>query len=241
MVMALLEENNAGGILFVGSPGTGKSWYARNIGILLADGERSRFREIQFHQSYQYDDFVEGYVPEKPSGFDLRPKHLLQMAEEAGKFEKTHVLVIDEFSRTDPARVMGEAMTYIDPPMRGKEFSLRSGNKAMIPRNLVLFATMNPEDRSVDEIDDAMDRRWAKIRLTPDSGKVRDFLRKSGMPGPAYGPITPSSTGCRSTSSSATPTFVPSAVRMRWVASGPIRSSRSSRSASGSTRRAATL
>jgi 5-methylcytosine-specific restriction protein B len=48
---------------------------------------------------------------------------------------------------------------------------------------------MNPEDRSVDEIDAAMERRWAKIALKPDAKKVRDFLQESGAPADMIGPV----------------------------------------------------
>ena len=48
---------------------------------------------------------------------------------------------------------------------------------------------MNPEDRSVDEIDAAMDRRWGKISVNPNPQKVRDFLVGNGIAPPMVGPI----------------------------------------------------
>jgi 5-methylcytosine-specific restriction enzyme B len=48
---------------------------------------------------------------------------------------------------------------------------------------------MNPEDRSVDEIDAAMERRWAKVKIRPDATKVREFLEANGMVASVYGPI----------------------------------------------------
>jgi 5-methylcytosine-specific restriction enzyme B len=90
------------------------------------------------------------------------------------------VLIIDEFSRTDPARVLGETMTYMESSLRGVPFYLPSGRQASIPSNLVFIATMNPLDRSVDEIDAAMDRRWAKVSLSPDQEKVKQFLIENG-------------------------------------------------------------
>lgn len=188
-VRHLIEEDNWGGVLLQGAPGTGKSWYARQIAIKLTDGDRRRIREVQFHPSYQYEDFVEGYVPKGSAGFALRDKHLLEMIDVARNNDGPVVLVIDEFSRTDPARVLGEAMTYMEGSLREVDFRLPSGRKVSIPKNLVFLATMNPDDRSVDEIDAAMERRWAKIHLKPDVDKLRDFLTTNKVEGALFGAI----------------------------------------------------
>ena len=188
-VRHLIEDDNWGGVLLQGAPGTGKSWYARQIAIKMTGGNRGHMREVQFHPSYQYEDFVEGYVPKGSAGFTLRDKHLLEMIQVANAVDGPVVMVIDEFSRTDPARVLGEAMTYMEGSLRGIEFSLPSGRRVSIPKNLVFLATMNPDDRSVDEIDAAMERRWAKIQLQPDVDKLRAFLEKNGIGGTMLGAI----------------------------------------------------
>lgn len=182
-VLSSINEDEMGGVLFVGAPGTGKTWYARQVARKLTNNDSHRVRELQFHPSYQYEDFVEGYVPDAQAGFRLTPKHLLEMIEVAQSSDGPVVIIIDEFSRTDPARVLGEALTYMDGTMRGVPFYLPSGRKVSIPKNLVFLATMNPDDRSVDEIDDAMDRRWGKLTIEPSADKVRQFLLDNGAAG----------------------------------------------------------
>ena len=182
LVRRLLEEDGYGGIIFTGQPGTGKTWYAAQIAAKLVDGDPERVRFIQFHASYQYEDFVEGYIPQEGGGFRLEPKHLLDMCRKAEEAEgKPCVLVIDELSRSDPGRVFGEALTYIESTRRGTKFRLASGKVASIPENLVFLTTMNPQDRGVDEVDAALERRFAKIAMDPDRDQLVRFLEGNGM------------------------------------------------------------
>ncbi|MFI5258876.1 MAG: McrB family protein [Candidatus Limnocylindrales bacterium] len=174
-----------GGVILAGPPGTSKSWYAERIAQKLADGDPSRIRLTQFHPSYQYEDFIEGYVPDG-STFKPAPKHLLLISNAARESkeaneDKTYVLVIDELSRSDPARVFGEALTYVEASMRNKSFFVASGRQTSIPDNLVLLATMNTFDRGVDDVDAAFDRRMAKIEMDPDAAIAEQFLMASGM------------------------------------------------------------
>lgn len=171
-----------GGLIFVGPPGTSKSWTAARLAVTLA-GDMARVRFTQFHPAYQYEDFVEGYVPDG-GGFDLKPKHLRALCIEASKpHNKDHryVLVIDELSRGEPGRIFGEALTYVERSKRGLTVSLASGNDLTIPPNLIFLATMNPLDRGVDEVDAAFERRFAKYPMDPDEITLTSFLVKAGM------------------------------------------------------------
>lgn len=172
-----------GGIIFVGPPGTSKSWYAARLAVTLAEDDRSFVRFVQFHPSYQYEDFVEGFVPMQTSGgFKLVPKHFLEFCRLAETHtDKLAVIVIDELSRGDPGRVFGEALTYIEKSKRGLPFNLASGTLLHVPPNLVVLATMNALDRGVDDVDAALDRRFAKIAMDPSPGLLAQFLNQAGM------------------------------------------------------------
>lgn len=170
-----------GGLIFTGPPGTSKSYYAARLAVTLA-GDINRVRFIQFHPSYQYEDFVMGYVPrEDGSGFDLRPKHLIQLCDAARGSQDTYVLVIDELSRGDCGRIFGEALTYVERSKRGRRFQVASGQLLDIPTNVVFLATMNPLDRGVDEVDAAFERRFAKISMEPDESLLSVSLSEKGM------------------------------------------------------------
>lgn len=171
-----------GGVIFEGPPGTSKSWYASEIAGVLADNDVERVRRLQFHPSYQYEDFIEGWVPQGDS-FARKDKHLMLIADRAKTHpEEIHVLVIDELSRSDPARVFGEALTYVEQTKRGLPFRVASGQEVVIPPNLVIIATMNTFDRGVDEVDAAFDRRMAKIEMSPQPAVAERFMHDAGMP-----------------------------------------------------------
>jgi 5-methylcytosine-specific restriction protein B len=183
----VLQETRAllqiyGGVIYSGPPGTGKSWYARRIGWTLAEGEEDRIVFLQFHPSYQYEDFVQGVAPRKDGrGFEPIEKPFIRMCRAAEEDpDRSYVIVIDELSRADPGRVFGEALTYIEKSKRGLQFQLAMDEEvARVPDNLVILATMNPLDRGVDEVDAAFERRFAKIAMDPDVSVVEEFLREN--------------------------------------------------------------
>lgn len=173
-----------GGVILSGPPGTSKSWLAGQVADQITNGDNSRRADIQFHGSYQFEDFMEGYRPaEDGSGFVPRDGVFLRMAKAAKGDERRrpHVIVIDELSRADVGRVFGEALTYIEQSKRGEEFTLPSGKKTSVPTNLYVVATMNPLDRGVDEIDAAFERRFAKIDMPPRRDLLEEILDQNGV------------------------------------------------------------
>lgn len=177
-----LINDDYAGIIFSGAPGTSKSWYARQIALKLAKGKTANVFFIQFHPGYQYEDFIESYIPTETGGFSLTDKVFLKASSLAQERPNESIIVIiDELSRTDVVRVFGEALTYIERDKRDLQFRLPSGRTCSIPQNLVILCTMNPWDRGVDELDLAFERRFAKIRFDPDPDRLRARLRISDL------------------------------------------------------------
>ncbi|MQY29633.1 McrB family protein [Nocardia aurantia] len=159
-----------GGLILTGPTGSGKSWFASQAADFLTDNDRSRQAYVQFHPSYQFEDFMEGYRPSlEKGGFGYRPGLFKQIATEARKYpSQAYVMVIDEINRADTARVFGEAFTYIDRAKRGLTFLLPSGDEFSVPSNMLLIATMNPVDLGAEMLDIAFDRRFAQMKIGYD-------------------------------------------------------------------------
>ena len=107
---ALLEEKKQ--VIFQGPPGTGKTFVAQKLAEHLA-GSKERVTLVQFHPSYDYVDFVQGYRPalmdSGQPGFRLQDGPLLRAAKQAEDHQGVpHYLIIDEINRANLSKVFGE-------------------------------------------------------------------------------------------------------------------------------------
>jgi 5-methylcytosine-specific restriction protein B len=175
------QAQRYGGVILTGPPGTSKSYYAAAAAEVIVNGDETRRWYVQFHGSYQYEDFMLGFSPTS-TGFVPKDGPFLRAVRAAdADRDNLYVLVIDELSRADVGRVFGEALTYIERSKRELPFTIASGEEILVPSNLIVLATMNPFDRGVDEVDAAFERRFAKITMDPDAAVLVDRLADNGM------------------------------------------------------------
>lgn len=169
-------------IALAGPAGTGKTTVASKVAAILADSDPTRMLTLQFHAAYTYEEFVGGLAPAQDGpGFVPTAGTLLDFNDRArDRPELSHVLVVDELSRADVANVFGELLTYVE--YRDRSFHIPTLNRdVQLAPNLIVLATLNPEDRSVVNMDDALVRRLRQIPIEPDPDALRAILDDAGM------------------------------------------------------------
>lgn len=165
--------------IFQGPPGTGKTFIARILARAVAGGD-SRVEFVQFHPSYAYEDFVEGYRPTPSGSFALKSGPLKRIAKLAqADLDNSYVLLIDEINRGNIAKIFGELYFLLE--YRDETLTLQYSEEPFsLPPNLHVLATMNTADRSIALLDMAIRRRFRFIDLfveqPPLSGLLRRFL-----------------------------------------------------------------
>lgn len=169
-------------VILFGPPGTGKTYVATKLAEHLVE-DPGDTQLVQFHPSYAYEDFFEGYRPAQSEAgtivFELQPGPLRLLAAEADKNPgRTYILVIDEINRANLAKVFGElyfALEYRETAIR---LQYSPGDPFTLPRNLYFIGTMNTADRSIALVDAAMRRRFYFMRLAPSEPPVDHLLRR---------------------------------------------------------------
>ncbi len=177
-------------VIFQGPPGTGKTYVARKLAECLSRAPK-RVRLVQFHPSYAYEDFVQGFRPtlkDGQPGFELKNGPLLDAAEAArDEPDEKHFLVIDEINRGNLSKVFGELYYLLE--YREAEMRLQySSAPFALPKNLFIIGTMNTADRSIALVDLALRRRFHFVEFHPDkppvAGLLARWLKKNA---PEYG------------------------------------------------------
>lgn len=153
-------------------------------------GAVQRYSFVTFHQSYGYEEFVEGLRPvltgETDAGevaYEIRPgafKELCRKARQAP--DQRFAMVIDEINRGNISKIFGELITLIEAdkrdPLTGGVSPVEvvlaySGEKFSVPANVDIIGTMNTADRSLALLDTALRRRFEFVALLPDTRAVK--------------------------------------------------------------------
>lgn len=194
-------------IVLYGPPGTGKTYssieYANaivskrpidknNLKPSVREAQMQIFNDninaglvrfTTFHQTYSYEDFVQGLRPvERQYGisFEMKDGVFKEIATEAlFNPDNNYVLVIDEMNRANISKVLGELITLLEEDKRWGEIgqlkaTLPSGHKFVVPNNLFIIGTMNSSDKSIAMIDVAIRRRFIFIEMNVDYSLIVD-------------------------------------------------------------------
>jgi len=176
-ICSILENSKKKQIIFQGPPGTGKTFVAQKIALYLTQSE-DRIETIQFHPSYSYEDFIEGYRP-KDGKFVLESGIFKVFCDRARENkDKKYILIIDEINRGNLSKIFGELLYLLE--YRDKEARLTySQKKFSIPENVYIIGTMNTADRSLAIMDYALRRRFYFVDIKCETKRLEEWLNEN--------------------------------------------------------------
>jgi len=150
---------------------------------------------ITFHQSYSYEEFIEGIRPnldgDNNLNYSLEPGVFKRISDKArGDLDNNYVIIIDEINRGNISKIFGELITLIEPSKRlfthndehPKKVTLPYSKKPFgVPKNLFILGTMNTADKSIALLDSALRRRFSFTEMLPSSKVIEDNISVEGI------------------------------------------------------------
>ncbi len=156
-------------IILQGAPGVGKTFTAKRLAYSIIGAKNpDRVQMIQFHQSYSYEDFIEGYRPTE-NGVTIKKGSFYKFCKLAeDDDENDYFFIIDEINRGNLSKIFGELFMLIEKDKRGIELQLLySDENFSVPPNVYIIGMMNTADRSLAMLDYALRRRFSFFTMKP--------------------------------------------------------------------------
>ena len=158
-------------VILQGAPGVGKTFAAKRLAYsMMGVKDQERVMMVQFHQSYTYEDFIEGFRPSSGStGFEIKKGSFYNFCKKAADdLDSEYFFIIDEINRGNLSKIFGELFMLIESDKRGNALQLLySDEKFYVPANVYIIGMMNTADRSLAMLDYALRRRFAFFSMLP--------------------------------------------------------------------------